>query len=137
MKSFYLANADVRQTANMIRTLVKTRDIFIDEKLSLLVIKDTPNAVRLAERLVAAQDLAEPEVTGGYLFKRDRTGTGEGGFDAGSGGGAYYYRDEVAQRLGMGTSATAADKGGASPAASAQPQGRRGRVTCSRVPASA
>jgi general secretion pathway protein D len=62
VKSFYLANADVRQTANMIRTLVKTRDIFIDEKLNLLVIKDTPNAVRLAERLVAAQDLAEPEV---------------------------------------------------------------------------
>lgn len=62
VKSFYLANADVRQTANMIRTLVKTRDIFIDEKLNLLVIKDTPNAVRLAERLIAAQDLAEPEV---------------------------------------------------------------------------
>ena len=46
----------------MIRTLVKTRDIFVDEKLNLLVIKDTPNAVRLAERLIAAQDLAEPEV---------------------------------------------------------------------------
>lgn len=63
VKSFYLANADVRQTANMIRALVKTRDLFIDEKLNLLVIKDTPNAVRLAERLIAAQDLAEPEVT--------------------------------------------------------------------------
>jgi len=62
VKSFYVANADVRQTANMIRALVKTRDLFIDEKLNLLVIKDTPNAVRLAERLIAAQDLAEPEV---------------------------------------------------------------------------
>jgi general secretion pathway protein D len=62
VKSFYLANADVRQTANMIRTLVKTRDIFVDEKLNLLIIKDTPSAVRLAERLVAAQDLADPEV---------------------------------------------------------------------------
>jgi general secretion pathway protein D len=62
VKSFYLANADVRQTANMIRALVKTRDLFIDEKLNLLVIKDTPNAVRLAERLIMAQDLAEPEV---------------------------------------------------------------------------
>jgi general secretion pathway protein D len=62
VKSFYLANADVKQTASMIRTVVKTRDIFIDEKLNLLVIKDTPEAVRLAERLVAAQDLAEPEV---------------------------------------------------------------------------
>jgi general secretion pathway protein D len=62
VKSFYVTNADVRQTANMIRTMVKTRDIFVDEKVGLLVIKDTPNAVRLAERLIAAQDLAEPEV---------------------------------------------------------------------------
>jgi general secretion pathway protein D len=62
VKGFYLANADVKQTANMIRTLVKTRDIFIDEKINLLVIKDTPAAIRLAERLIAAQDLAEPEV---------------------------------------------------------------------------
>jgi general secretion pathway protein D len=62
VKGFYLANADVKQTANMIRTLIKTRDVFVDEKINLLVIKDTPAAIRLAERLIAAQDLAEPEV---------------------------------------------------------------------------
>ena len=62
MKAFYLANADVKQTANMIRTVLKTRDVFIDEKIGLLVIKDTPSSVRLAERLIAAQDLAESEV---------------------------------------------------------------------------
>ena len=62
VKSFYIANADVRQTANLIRTILKTRDIFIDEKLNLLVMKDTPNAIRLAEKLIAAQDVAEPEV---------------------------------------------------------------------------
>ena len=62
VKTFYLANADVKQTANLIRTILKTRDIFIDEKLNMLVMKDTPNAVRLAEKLIAAQDLAEPEV---------------------------------------------------------------------------
>ena len=62
VRSFYVANADVKQTAAMIRALVKTRDIFIDEKLNLLVIKDTAEAVRLAEKLVATQDLGEPEV---------------------------------------------------------------------------
>ena len=62
VKGFYLANADVKQTATMIRTMVKSRDIFVDEKIGLLVIKDTPAAIRLAERLIAAQDLAEPEV---------------------------------------------------------------------------
>ena len=62
VRGFYLVNADVKQTANMIRTIVKTRDIFIDEKVNLILIKDTPEAVRLVERLIAAQDLAEAEV---------------------------------------------------------------------------
>ena len=62
VKSFYLANADVKQTLNLIKTVVKTRDIFIDERLNLLVMRDTPEAIGLAEKLIAAQDLAEPEV---------------------------------------------------------------------------
>ena len=62
VKSFYISNADVRQTANMLRTILKARDVFVDEKMNLLVLKDTPAAIRQAERLVAAQDLPEPEV---------------------------------------------------------------------------
>ncbi|HSQ04143.1 MAG TPA: secretin N-terminal domain-containing protein, partial [Burkholderiales bacterium] len=63
VRSFYIANADVKQVLNLIRTVVKTRDIYIDEKLNLLVMKDTPDAIRLAEKLIATQDLADPEVT--------------------------------------------------------------------------
>lgn len=62
MRTFYLANADAKQTAAMLRAMVKTRDIFTDDKLNLVMMRDTPDAVRLAEQLVAAQDLAEPEV---------------------------------------------------------------------------
>ncbi len=61
-RSFYLANADAKQAAAMIRALVKTRDLYIDEKLNLVVMKDTADAVRYAEQLVATQDLNEPEV---------------------------------------------------------------------------
>ena len=61
-RSFYLANADAKQTAAMIRALVKTRDIFVDEKLNLIILRDTADAVRFAEQLVATQDLGEPEV---------------------------------------------------------------------------
>ncbi len=45
-----------------------------------------------------------------------------------AGGAAYTYRNEVAQKLGLGAPAAAAEKGGASPASMAQPQGRRGRA---------
>jgi general secretion pathway protein D len=61
-RSFYLANTDAKTAASMIKTLVKTRDMHIDEKLNLVVMRDTMDAVRMAERLIANQDLAEPEV---------------------------------------------------------------------------
>jgi general secretion pathway protein D len=62
MRSFYLENADVKQTLNMIKTMLKTKDVFIDEKINLLVMRDTPEVIRLAEKLIIAQDLAEAEV---------------------------------------------------------------------------
>jgi general secretion pathway protein D len=62
VKVFYIGNADAKQTANMLRLMLKMRDVFVDEKVGMVVIKDTPAMVRLAERLIAAQDLADPEV---------------------------------------------------------------------------
>ena len=62
VKSFYLANADVKQTLNLIKTVVKTRDVFVDERLNMLTMRDTPEAIRMAEKLIASQDLPEPEV---------------------------------------------------------------------------
>ena len=62
LKSFYLENADAKQVSAMIKTMVKTKDVFVDEKLNLVIMRDTPDAVRFAEQLVAMQDKAEPEV---------------------------------------------------------------------------
>ena len=62
IKSFYVTNADVKQTLNMLKTILKTKDIYVDEKLNLLVMRDTPDAIRIAEKLITAQDIAEPEV---------------------------------------------------------------------------
>lgn len=61
-RSFYLANAEAKQAHAMLKSIVKTRDLFVDEKLNLVIMRDTPDAVRLAERLLASLDLAEPEV---------------------------------------------------------------------------
>ncbi len=62
VRAFYLSNADVRQTAQMLKTMLKVRDPFIDEKLNMLMLRETPETIRLAERMVALQDVAEPEV---------------------------------------------------------------------------
>jgi general secretion pathway protein D len=62
VKSFYLGNADAKNTMAMLRTLVKTKEVFVDERLNMLVMRDTPEAVKLAEKIIAVHDLAEPEV---------------------------------------------------------------------------
>jgi general secretion pathway protein D len=62
VKSFYLANADVKKTLDMIKTILKTKDVFIDERKNLLVLRDTPEVIRLAEKLIATQDLPDAEV---------------------------------------------------------------------------
>ncbi len=61
-RALYLANADVKQAQALARTIAKVRDVFIDERLNMMVIRDTPEVVRMVERLVASIDLAEPEV---------------------------------------------------------------------------
>lgn len=62
IRSFHLTNADPKQMLTMIKTLLNTKDIFVNEKTNSIVIRDTPEAVRLAEKLIGDQDSADPEV---------------------------------------------------------------------------
>ena len=62
IRTFYVTNADVKAVANTLKTLAKLRDIVVDERLGLIMVRDTPEAIRVAERLVSLQDQAEPEV---------------------------------------------------------------------------
>ncbi len=62
VRTFYLANADAKSILTMMKTVLKTRDIYADDKLNSITMRDTPEAIRLAEKVIAAQDFAEPEV---------------------------------------------------------------------------
>jgi general secretion pathway protein D len=62
MRTFYLTNIDTKQAQAMIRALAKTRDLYADEKLNAVIVRDTPEAIRLVEKLIASIDLPEPEV---------------------------------------------------------------------------
>jgi general secretion pathway protein D len=62
VKSFYLENAEAKNVLALLKAMLKTKDLFIDEKLNMVMMRDTPDAVRLAEKLIAANDIAEPEV---------------------------------------------------------------------------
>lgn len=62
VKAFYLGNAEAKVVASTLKTILKSRDVVVDEKLNLLILRDTPEAIRMAARLVAMHDVAESEV---------------------------------------------------------------------------
>jgi general secretion pathway protein D len=61
-RTFYLTNAEPKQVQSLIRTVAKSRDVYVDERLNLVVVRDTPEVIRLVERLVRSVDIADPEV---------------------------------------------------------------------------
>ncbi|AFO47484.1 secretin N-terminal domain-containing protein [Pseudomonas putida] len=62
MRTFYLTSIDANTALNMVKTMLKTRDVFVDERLNTLTMRDTSDAVRMAEKLLQSQDQSNPEV---------------------------------------------------------------------------
>ncbi len=62
IRTFQLTNADAKQMQVLLKTMIKAKDVFINEKANSVVMRDTPEAVALAAKLIAAQDVNEPEV---------------------------------------------------------------------------
>jgi len=60
--TFYLTNAAPKDAESMLKTVLGTKTLFIDDKSSTLMMRDTPEHVRMAEKLMASLDVAEPEV---------------------------------------------------------------------------
>ena len=62
LRTLALDNADAKAVAQTLRTLLKMRDVVVLEKQNAVVIRDTPEAIRIAERLVKLQDVPDAEV---------------------------------------------------------------------------
>ena len=62
MRTFYLTSIDANTALNMVKTMLKTRDVFVDERLNTLTMRDSEDAIRMAEKLLQSQDQSNPEV---------------------------------------------------------------------------
>jgi general secretion pathway protein D len=62
VKGFYLTNLDPKKAQAMLKTMLDINTVYVDERSSILFVRDAPEAVRMAEKLIAASDLADPEV---------------------------------------------------------------------------
>ncbi len=62
VQTFYLNDADAKVTVNLLRTILNTRQIFVNEKLNALVVRETPEKIALAKKLLEANDRGPGEV---------------------------------------------------------------------------
>lgn len=62
IRVFHLAHAEAKTTALMLRNLLRLKEPYVDEKANMLALREPPEVIAVAERLVALHDVAEPEV---------------------------------------------------------------------------
>lgn len=62
IKTFQVTNSDVKYLSELLKSMLKLREMAADERTGVLVIRDTPENLRLAERLIASLDVPDPEI---------------------------------------------------------------------------
>ena len=62
VRTFYLSNADLKETIDMLRIVVDARRLSAITATNAITIKDTPERITAAGKIIAAIDKARPEV---------------------------------------------------------------------------
>ena len=62
IRTFYLSNGDAEQVTNVVRTMIEARNVFPLKALNAITIRDTADKVRIAEKIIQANDKAKAEV---------------------------------------------------------------------------
>ena len=63
VRVFYLSNAQAAKVVPALRQVGTIKNVHLDERANALIVRDTPEVIAVAERIVAALDLAQSEVT--------------------------------------------------------------------------
>jgi general secretion pathway protein D len=62
VRVFYLASAEAKGAAAFLRSMLRVRDPYVDDRSNMLALRESPETIALAERLIALYDSPEPEV---------------------------------------------------------------------------
>src|SRR3989454_276121 len=62
IRTFYLSTAKAKDMVNLLRTMLETKRIFVNEDVNAIVMRDTADKVKLAERIILANDRKQGEV---------------------------------------------------------------------------
>ncbi|MEX3823490.1 secretin N-terminal domain-containing protein [Paraburkholderia sp. BR14262] len=62
VRTFQLSNVDAKQIQQLLKSILKVKEVVIDERANTVTVRGTPDTIKVAEEMIAAQDLPDPEV---------------------------------------------------------------------------
>ncbi|HXU31489.1 MAG TPA: secretin N-terminal domain-containing protein [Thermoanaerobaculia bacterium] len=62
IQTFFLSNADVKDMTTILRSLIDARKIATNESLNAIILRDTADKVKVAEKIIEANDKSKAEV---------------------------------------------------------------------------
>src|SRR4029077_1883163 len=62
IQTFFLSNAEVKDMLTILRSLIDARKIATNEQLNAIILRDTADKVKVAERIIEANDKSKAEV---------------------------------------------------------------------------
>ncbi|PFH08586.1 general secretion pathway protein D [Collimonas sp. PA-H2] len=62
VRTFHISNGDAKYILTVLKSVLKIKDALVDERTNTLVLRDTPEALDVAAKVIAAHDLADAEV---------------------------------------------------------------------------
>ncbi len=62
VKTFYLNNAKAKEAVNLLRSMLDIKKVYVNEVLNSITVRDTPEKLKLIEKIITANDLKEAEV---------------------------------------------------------------------------
>lgn len=63
LRTFFLSHADAKSVMAALRQMIKPKDVYVDERVNAVVVRDTPETIQVAERVVMGLDIPQSEVT--------------------------------------------------------------------------
>ncbi len=62
IRTFYISNGKAKDLVNLLRTMLESKRVYVNEEVNAIVIRDSPEKVKLAERIIYTNDRKPGEI---------------------------------------------------------------------------
>jgi general secretion pathway protein D len=63
IRTFFISHTDAKTVMAALRQMIKPKEVYVDERINAVIVRDTPATLEVADRIVRGLDIPQSEVT--------------------------------------------------------------------------